>query len=534
MLSQLCRAQLWPKPSNKWNRRFPTVVRGKAQQQQMDSPNIVHFNCSTNNLQGISDPGDSSCCSDEENDCSGDSCSEYSCAVSIPLKREYCCCCQAAENPAYGLSTSQPALGPTEVSRTSHSTSDNEDDAVHWLSRERPRECRTSPVENLETPQEDSFCTAAPIQPSERSGSTDPAEEDKVTRLRGMLNGGNDSPSAFRVVVPKKNIRTLDVRPAPRQPARLQQQETILQQPTVQAKNARERAAHPFDPLSVRVELDYPPALRLNDIAPPSTMHDHDNKLQRAPAKLKRFSICEADGLLQSASAQNPTQVPMVVMQCARLHLSIGASPPYQQTSLPMGTLVTALYRDQDWICVQTPHGVSGFLYHASCMPLGILPTFKKANSLVTGVPGMDVLTETHQPKDEKKMAADPGRQEASLDKSRPKKRSNVSLQGRSAERCISRSKVDNRHGRRGSRVAPTSKTNVECVRATLQRNMADQKVPHNSNHVRGGKKVLEKNIDKLILASKDYDDIPGTKLLTALKALRIEAAVGFAQTAQN
>ncbi|CAN7987292.1 unnamed protein product [Ixodes hexagonus] len=502
----------------------------------MDLPNIVHFNCSTNNLQGISDPGDSSCCSDEENDYSGESCSEYSCAVSIPLKREYCCCCQAAENPAYGLSTSQPAnLGPTEVPRSSQSTtSDNEDDAGHWSPAERPSECRTSPLrENQDAPHQDRFQTLAPVPLSERSGLLrGSTEADQVTRLRGMLNGSNDSPSAFRVVVPKKT-GTLDVRPVPRRPARLQRQETVSQQPLVETKNACERAAHPFDPLSVRVELDYPPASGLN-AAPPSTTQVYDDKVQRAPTKLRRFSICEADGLLQSASARNPTQVPMVVMQCARLHLSIGASPPYQQTSLPMGTLVTALYRDQDWICVQTPHGVSGFLYHASCMPLGILPTFKKANQWASRVPKTDVLTEAHQPREEEKVAADLGQHEALLDTGAPKKRSNVGLQGRSAERCVSRSKVDNRHGRRGSRVAPISKTNVECVRATLQRNMADQRVPQNSNHVREGKKVLEKNIDKLILASKDYENIPGTKLVTALKALRIEPAAEIMQAAQN
>ncbi|XP_072143143.1 uncharacterized protein [Dermacentor andersoni] len=58
----------------------------------------------------------------------------------------------------------------------------------------------------------------------------------------------------------------------------------------------------------------------------------------------------------------------MVVMQCVQLHL--GGTP---QSVLPMGTLVTALYRHRDWICVQTPHGLRGFVRHGSCAPLGTL-----------------------------------------------------------------------------------------------------------------------------------------------------------------
>ncbi|KAH7958778.1 hypothetical protein HPB49_005034 [Dermacentor silvarum] len=60
----------------------------------------------------------------------------------------------------------------------------------------------------------------------------------------------------------------------------------------------------------------------------------------------------------------------MVVMQCVQLHLGGTGAP---QPLLPMGTLVTALYRHRDWICVQTPHGVRGFVRHGSCAPLGTL-----------------------------------------------------------------------------------------------------------------------------------------------------------------
>ncbi|XP_035220851.1 uncharacterized protein LOC118193810 [Stegodyphus dumicola] len=79
----------------------------------------------------------------------------------------------------------------------------------------------------------------------------------------------------------------------------------------------------------------------------------------------------DANRLLCNASKASPANVPMVVMQCSRLHSHIGCKPPFQQTSLPMGTLVTALYQESDWLYVQTPHGVEGFVTASNCLPIG-------------------------------------------------------------------------------------------------------------------------------------------------------------------
>ncbi|XP_077509335.1 uncharacterized protein LOC144120613 isoform X2 [Amblyomma americanum] len=166
----------------------------------MDSPNIVHFNCSTNDLHGIGDLDDFSCGSDEDNDFSDedDSCSD--CSVSAPLRKSCCCCCR---QEAYGLASQ----------------------------------------------------SAAPQVPQ---------------------------------------------------------------------------------------AADWP-----------------EVELRRASAKC-------------------PAQVAMVVMRCARLHLG---GP--QSLLLPMGALVTALYGDRDWICVQTPHGVRGLVRRSSCAPLGALlaPPVRRAVS---------------------------------------------------------------------------------------------------------------------------------------------------------
>ncbi|KAL3216926.1 hypothetical protein MRX96_032714 [Rhipicephalus microplus] len=82
-------------------------------------------------------------------------------------------------------------------------------------------------------------------------------------------------------------------------------------------------------------------------------------------------SCCSAELQKEESSdcsllgADQTQQHAMVVMQCVRL---LGSGP-----LLPMGTLVTALYRHRKWICVQTPHGVRGFIRHESCAPLGTL-----------------------------------------------------------------------------------------------------------------------------------------------------------------
>lgn len=88
---------------------------------------------------------------------------------------------------------------------------------------------------------------------------------------------------------------------------------------------------------------------------------------------LKPKTESDTTDVLCSASKASPAHVPMVVMQCSRLHSHIGGKPPFQQTSLPMGTLVTALYQESDWLYVQTPHGVEGFVLSSNCAPIGTI-----------------------------------------------------------------------------------------------------------------------------------------------------------------
>lgn len=42
--------------------------------------------------------------------------------------------------------------------------------------------------------------------------------------------------------------------------------------------------------------------------------------------------------------------------------------------ALPLGTVVNAIFKNQAWLYVQTPHGQEGYVGYAACLPLGILP----------------------------------------------------------------------------------------------------------------------------------------------------------------
>lgn len=81
----------------------------------------------------------------------------------------------------------------------------------------------------------------------------------------------------------------------------------------------------------------------------------------------------DTTSVLCNATKTSPANVPMVIMQCSRLHNHLDSKPPFQQTSLPMGTLVTALYQESDWLYVQTPHGVEGFVLASNSAPIGTI-----------------------------------------------------------------------------------------------------------------------------------------------------------------
>lgn len=106
----------------------------------------------------------------------------------------------------------------------------------------------------------------------------------------------------------------------------------------------------------------------LSNSEKPDNCKNQDDKPKEEGIQQSTKNVYE---ILSNATKESPANIPMVVMQCSRLHSHINSTPPFQQTSLPMGTLVTALYQESDWFYVQTPHGVEGFVCSTNCSPIG-------------------------------------------------------------------------------------------------------------------------------------------------------------------
>lgn len=42
---------------------------------------------------------------------------------------------------------------------------------------------------------------------------------------------------------------------------------------------------------------------------------------------------------------------------------------------LPLGMVVNSVFKNQNWLYVQTPHGEEGYVNFDACLPLGIIPS---------------------------------------------------------------------------------------------------------------------------------------------------------------
>ncbi|KAI4462152.1 sh3-like domain superfamily [Holotrichia oblita] len=73
------------------------------------------------------------------------------------------------------------------------------------------------------------------------------------------------------------------------------------------------------------------------------------------------------------ASIDKPANIPVVLAFPSILYQTrIGG---YQaEISLPLGMVVNAIFKNQHWLYVQTPHAEEGYVSYAACLPLGIIP----------------------------------------------------------------------------------------------------------------------------------------------------------------
>ncbi|KAF7288025.1 uncharacterized protein LOC143190751 [Rhynchophorus ferrugineus] len=94
----------------------------------------------------------------------------------------------------------------------------------------------------------------------------------------------------------------------------------------------------------------------------------HDGKIQQFG-----YEIQDVDSFLAKATLHKPANIPVVLAFPTILYQTrIGG---YQsEISLPLGMVVNAVFKNQNWLYVQTPHAEEGYVTYSACLPLGIIP----------------------------------------------------------------------------------------------------------------------------------------------------------------
>lgn len=85
------------------------------------------------------------------------------------------------------------------------------------------------------------------------------------------------------------------------------------------------------------------------------------------------YDIQDIDDFLTKATLDAPANIPVVLALPSVLYQTrIGG---YQsELALPLGMVVNAVFKNQHWLYVQTPHAEEGYVSYAACLPLGIIP----------------------------------------------------------------------------------------------------------------------------------------------------------------
>ncbi|EFA10618.1 uncharacterized protein LOC103314375 isoform X3 [Tribolium castaneum] len=103
--------------------------------------------------------------------------------------------------------------------------------------------------------------------------------------------------------------------------------------------------------------------------------HRRKNRIKENWGGGERFGyeIQDVDDFLTKATIEKPANIPVVLAFPSILYQTrVGG---YQaEIALPLGMVVNAVFKNQHWLYVQTPHAEEGYVSYAACLPLGIIP----------------------------------------------------------------------------------------------------------------------------------------------------------------
>lgn len=102
--------------------------------------------------------------------------------------------------------------------------------------------------------------------------------------------------------------------------------------------------------------------------------HHHRRRRERYRSQRFGYEIQNVDEFLSKCSLSSPGNIPVVLSSAATLYQTRPGS--YQiEIPLPLGMVVNAVFKNQNWLYVQTPHAEEGYVAYDTCLPLGILPS---------------------------------------------------------------------------------------------------------------------------------------------------------------
>ncbi|KAH8342394.1 hypothetical protein KR059_005339, partial [Drosophila kikkawai] len=119
--------------------------------------------------------------------------------------------------------------------------------------------------------------------------------------------------------------------------------------------------------------------------APQQQQRRHRHRKRRDRNRVQRFGyeIHNVDEFLSRCSLATPGNIPVVLATASTLYQTRPGG--YQlEIPLPLGMVVNAVFKNQNWLYVQTPHAEEGYVGYACCLPLGILPQQARAGSRST------------------------------------------------------------------------------------------------------------------------------------------------------
>ena len=88
------------------------------------------------------------------------------------------------------------------------------------------------------------------------------------------------------------------------------------------------------------------------------------------------YNIKNVDEFLSRCSLSNPANIPVVLSNSSILYQTRSGFNQVE-IPLPLGMVVNSVFKNQNWLYVQTPHGEEGYVNFTACLPLGIIPNQK-------------------------------------------------------------------------------------------------------------------------------------------------------------